>query len=83
MITTDANELGADIHDRMPAILRPEDYERWLGLGPDPRDMLKPFPAVLKVMWSVSSWVNTPKNIDPGRSSRRARTGIAHERAHA
>lgn len=33
MITTEPNELIADIHDRMPAILRPEDFEAWL----DPR----------------------------------------------
>ena len=34
VITTDANELVAGIHDRMPVILRPADYDRWLGLGP-------------------------------------------------
>ena len=28
VITTDANELVADIHDRMPAILAPGDYTR-------------------------------------------------------
>ena len=31
IITTDANELVADIHDRMPVILAPDDYQRWLG----------------------------------------------------
>ena len=30
IITTDANELVADIHDRMPVILAPIDYARWL-----------------------------------------------------
>ena len=30
IITTAANELVGRIHDRMPAILRPEDYDRWL-----------------------------------------------------
>lgn len=33
MITTEPNELIAEIHDRMPAILREEDFEAWL----DPR----------------------------------------------
>jgi putative SOS response-associated peptidase YedK len=28
MITTDANELVAEIHDRMPLILTPADYVR-------------------------------------------------------
>jgi putative SOS response-associated peptidase YedK len=45
VITTAANELVAEIHDRMPAILRAEDYDRWLGVEPDPRELLKPFPA--------------------------------------
>ena len=37
IVTTDANELVADIHDRMPLILAPGDYVRWLGEQPDPR----------------------------------------------
>ena len=31
IITTDANELVAEIHDRMPLILAPADYVRWLS----------------------------------------------------
>src|SRR4051794_11583413 len=31
VLTTNANELVASIHDRMPLIVRPEDYDRWLG----------------------------------------------------
>jgi putative SOS response-associated peptidase YedK len=34
VITTDANV--ADIHDRMPVILAPSDYARWLSEEPDP-----------------------------------------------
>jgi SOS response associated peptidase (SRAP) len=30
VITTDANELVAEIHDRMPLILASGDYTRWL-----------------------------------------------------
>jgi putative SOS response-associated peptidase YedK len=36
IITTDANDLVADIHDRMPVLLAPVDYDRWLGEEPDP-----------------------------------------------
>jgi putative SOS response-associated peptidase YedK len=36
VITTDANALVADIHDRMPLILAPEDYGRWLCDDPTP-----------------------------------------------
>jgi putative SOS response-associated peptidase YedK len=31
IITTDANALVIDIHDRMPVILAPNDYARWLS----------------------------------------------------
>jgi putative SOS response-associated peptidase YedK len=36
IITTDANELVDEIHDRMPLILAPTDYTRWLSDEPDP-----------------------------------------------
>jgi putative SOS response-associated peptidase YedK len=54
IITTDANELVADIHDRMPVILARSDYTRWLGEEPDPRDLMRPFPAKLMRMWPIS-----------------------------
>jgi putative SOS response-associated peptidase YedK len=34
IITTEANQLVADIHDRMPVILAPADYARWLADEP-------------------------------------------------
>ena len=67
IITTTANELVADIHDRMPVILPPEAYDRWLAnIEPDPRDLLAPFPAELMTMWPISTRVNKPDNDDPG-----------------
>ena len=65
IITTDANELVADIHDRMPVVLAPGDYARWLGEEPDPRDLMRPFPAALMRMWPISTRVNKPENDDP------------------
>jgi putative SOS response-associated peptidase YedK len=65
IITTDANGLVADIHDRMPVILAPADYARWLADGPDPRDLMRPFPAALMRMWPISTRVNKPENDDP------------------
>jgi hypothetical protein len=62
IITTDSNELVADIHDRMPA---PSDYARWLGEEPDPRNLMRPFPAELMRMWPISTRVNKPENDDP------------------
>src|SRR5438552_15719748 len=65
IVTTDANELVADIHDRMPVILSRYDYVRWLGEEPDPRELMRPFPAGLMRMWPISTRVNKPENDDP------------------
>jgi len=65
VITTDANELVAQIHNRMPLILASSDYARWLGDDPDPRDLLQPFPAGPMRMWPISTRVNKPDNDDP------------------
>ena len=65
MITTDANQMVAEIHDRMPLILASQDYGRWLGEEPDPADLMDPFPADLMRMWPISTRVNKPENDDP------------------
>jgi putative SOS response-associated peptidase YedK len=65
IITTDANELVADIHDRMPLILAPSDYARWLSEEPDPRELMRPFPASPMRIWPISTRVNKPENDDP------------------
>jgi putative SOS response-associated peptidase YedK len=57
-------QLVADIHDRMPVILYRYDYARWLGEEPDPRDLMRPFPAGLMRMWPISTRVNKPENDD-------------------
>ena len=64
IITTNSNELVADIHDRMPVILAPGDYDRWLGPEPDPRDLMRPFPPEPMRMWPISTRVNKPENDD-------------------
>jgi putative SOS response-associated peptidase YedK len=65
VITTNANELVGQIHDRMPVILHPADYVRWIGAEPDPRDVLRPYEAEAMRTWPVSSRVNKPENDDP------------------
>jgi putative SOS response-associated peptidase YedK len=65
VITTEANEMVADIHDRMPLILPPGDYARWLSDEPDPRDLMRLFPAGPMRMWPISTRVNKPENDDP------------------
>jgi putative SOS response-associated peptidase YedK len=68
IITTAPNSLLADIHDRMPAILRPDEYDLWLD--PAFRDtasvseMLRPFDAALMRRYLVSTRVNNVQNDD-------------------
>jgi len=69
IITTNPNELMAEIHNRMPVILAPEAYERWLDpaerhpeqLG----DLLKPYPTAQMTAYPVSRVVNSPRNDSP------------------
>ena len=66
IITCPANELVAPVHDRMPVILAPEDFERWLDAGQERADeLLKPYPAALLEAFPVSPRVNSPNNDDP------------------
>lgn len=65
VITCPANEMMCEIHDRMPVIIAPENYVRWLStIEPDPRDLLVPYPAELMTMWPISTRVNSPRNDD-------------------
>jgi putative SOS response-associated peptidase YedK len=54
-----------EIHDRMPLIVSPGDYVRWLSDKPHPRDLMRPFPAEPMRMWPTSAKVNKPENDDP------------------
>ena len=50
----------------MPLMLAPSDYEEWLSDYPDPRELMRPFPASPMRMWPVSTRVYKPENDDPG-----------------
>ncbi|WP_087001659.1 SOS response-associated peptidase [Rhizobium sullae] len=65
VITCPANEIMAAIHDRMPVILHPEEYERWLSPEPDPHELMRPFPSELMTMWPIGKAVGSPKNDNP------------------
>ena len=64
IVTTDANELVANLHDRMPVIIAAADRERWLDPKQEVDELLRPYPAALMTMWPVSTKVNSPKNDD-------------------
>jgi len=69
ILTTDANERVAPIHNRMPVILAREDHDRWL----DPSEqrggalaaLLRPFPSDAMEAYPVSRAVNNPKHDAP------------------
>ena len=62
IVTCVPNELVATIHDRMPVILHPNDYARWLGEDPDPADLMVAYPSELMKIWPVSTRVNNVRN---------------------
>ncbi len=69
MLTTDANDLMRPIHDRMPVIVAPEDYDRWLDPATqDPKrlePLLQPYASGAMMAHAVSPHVNRPTNEDP------------------
>jgi putative SOS response-associated peptidase YedK len=66
IITGPPNELVRPLHNRMPAILRQEDYRKWLDAherSPDElMPLLKPYPAEQMEAYPVSKLVNSPAN---------------------
>jgi len=65
VITTEPNAVMAPIHERMPVILTPADYERWLlGTGPL-QPLLAPCAAEGIVAHRVSRAVNDARQDNP------------------
>jgi putative SOS response-associated peptidase YedK len=65
IVTCPANDLVAEIHDRMPVILPAEAYDHWLaGLDRDPRGLLVPYLSAPMIMWPITTRVNKPANDD-------------------
>lgn len=65
IITTDANELMMPVHNRMPVILHPSDFDRWLERGEShqpPIDLLRPFPSEDMETFKVSKDVGNVRN---------------------
>ena len=61
VIVTDANALTRQIHDRMPVVIAPEQFEPWLT-GVSGTELLKPAPEDMLQMWPVSRKVNRVGN---------------------
>jgi putative SOS response-associated peptidase YedK len=69
ILTTEPNALVREIHDRMPAILAPPEYERWLDIGAQAPEavlgLLRPFPAEALTLYPVEPRVNDAGRDDP------------------
>src|ERR1700758_4827548 len=69
IITTTPNELCAELHNRMPVVLKRETWTVWLGEERADASALKallaPFPSQEMTCWPVSARVGNVKNNDP------------------
>lgn len=69
ILTTDANPLMAEIHSRMPVIIRPDDYRRWLDPSlsdvSEIQAMVGPYPERFMEAYPVSPKVGNPANDSP------------------
>jgi putative SOS response-associated peptidase YedK len=64
IVTCPANDDVAELHNRMPVILEPDDWDTWLDPHADVADLLLPSaPGTLRT-WPVSKRVNTPRDND-------------------
>jgi putative SOS response-associated peptidase YedK len=68
ILTTMANALVGEVHERMPVIVAPDAYDVWLDPASE-RDeltgLLAPFPEDRMEAYPVSRFVNSPSNNDP------------------
>ena len=66
LLTTEANGLLAPYHDRMPVIVRPEDYDLWLDADVRRPELLlpllRPYSDDGLTAYAVSPVVNSPSN---------------------
>jgi putative SOS response-associated peptidase YedK len=69
ILTTEPNDVTRTVHDRMPVILPPDAYARWLdprpGVALALRSLLVPFPAAGMTARPVSTAVNNARFDDP------------------
>jgi len=80
ILTTTPNAVTSPVHDRMPVILRRDDYDVWLDPGMKDgtvvSQFLRPFDADLMRSFAVSNRVNRVDNDDP-ECSRPLEAGLA------
>ncbi len=68
IVTTTANEVTAPVHDRMPVLLHPRDYDRWLQRDDPagaPVGLLRPYEAEAMQVVSCNPAVGRVRNNGP------------------
>ncbi len=63
ILTTNSNPLVATLHDRMPVIIAPQNYEKWLNpetATEEISELLQPYPSAEMQYHPVSRKVNKP-----------------------
>jgi len=69
LLTTEPNDLVRLLHNRMPVILAPQDYDLWLDPGVQEAELLqpllRPYPSQDMIAYPISTWVNSPTNEGP------------------
>jgi putative SOS response-associated peptidase YedK len=63
VVTTEVNELMAQLHDRMPVILDPEHFDWWMAGSPNGVGQLSvPSPSEWLNAYAIGRRVNDPRN---------------------
>jgi putative SOS response-associated peptidase YedK len=69
LLTTEPNNLLRPVHNRMPVLLDPSHFDRWLDTKShqveDVQELLRAFPEEMMSFYPVSTHVNNPRNDDP------------------
>ena len=69
IITTRANNLLVPLHDRMPVLLAPDRWAKWLGetaaTDADLKTMLTPYPSEAMTFWPVDRRIGNIRNDSP------------------
>ena len=65
IVTVPANPVVRHVHDRMPALLQPEDFDAWLDVktvrGEKAVELLSPAPDDMLALTAVTTAVNNPR----------------------
>jgi putative SOS response-associated peptidase YedK len=83
IVTTEANALLRPVHDRMPLIVPPQHYARWLDpANADVADLIAPYPSAAMAYYPVSARVNSVRHDDASLIERVAAMPAGGEADH-